>query len=48
MEIRQLLNLKNYEEIEKYILLIENLMLDFTDEIEDIIIKKKFKRKNND
>jgi len=39
---------KNYTEIEKYILLIENLMLDFISEIEDIIKFEKFKRINND
>jgi len=38
---------KEYEEIEKYIVLIENLMLDFINEIENIIMEKKFKRKNN-
>jgi len=35
---------KEYEEIEKYISLIENLMLDFISEIEDIIKMNKFKK----
>jgi hypothetical protein len=36
---------ESYKEIEKYILLVDNLMLDFISEIEDIVIKEKFKRK---
>jgi len=35
---------KSYEEIEKYVFLIENLMLDFISEIEDIFMNKKFKK----